>query len=693
MRSQGVRWSALVGAVAAISAIACGDDVNVICGEGTIVVMGQCVPDPATACGPGTVQVEGVCIPDGSVVCQQGTVYDPGSGVCVVDDGACAAGTVLVGNRCVPFDDTLVGDVSEPDEPNDLAGTPGRFDLPAIDEGAVTLDGCIVPADFDGDGDVDPDFDSFLFTVVAPTLIQITIDGKGGASAGFWVGSTDLDLIRDRWERYGVDLTSDGASRRVFLPKAGTYALAVADSRSLLFDSPAGGPDACYFAQIERLPLPTPTDLPTPGLNANGTLGDPQFFRFAGPGSDNLQFVEMVANHPGVRGAVVVQIAGAYSESAIADDRGISQPVLRPHHVHDDIVVVVDSVLNIAFEDVPWHLEVIDFGVQAEPGDGSPVALTQPESMVALLTFLGHAGQVIRYQFDPAGASYRVFVVEPSFQSFIGQVCNLCSAPSDIWMQLRESGVYFVSVVRPDLAPGTPFSVAFERTAVVPTELTINASTVGNLAQANRAWFELDAAGADWLQFAVTPTAGAGFATAEVKFFDRRAQGEIETGRPPIQNVPLLDPASAATAPFGRILLAGTDRLLLSVEDSAGHNGDEAFSVSVTPRDFVDLGTIVSGAMASRDNDTVTAGGTRLYLARGTPGDELTVTVSPANPIDVVVEQLDRTEAVVQTANASTNRAEQFTARVGDEGFVAFAVRGAAGEAGAITIKARATTP
>jgi len=92
----------------------CGSDR--VCGDGTIEMDGECVPDNPTSCATGTVLMDDECVPDGSVICTQGTVFDPATGTCVVDPSACAAGTVLVGTKCVPDDDTLADQAVDDDD-------------------------------------------------------------------------------------------------------------------------------------------------------------------------------------------------------------------------------------------------------------------------------------------------------------------------------------------------------------------------------------------------------------------------------------------------------------------------------------------------------------------------------------------------------------------------------------------------
>nr|MCU0677001.1 hypothetical protein [Myxococcota bacterium] len=96
-------------------------------------------------------------------------------------------------------------------------------------------------------------------------------DGIRGANAAvaFLSGDPEGALTEDGWQRIVVSLSGDGADKKVFLPAAGTYLLIATDARSLLFGEPAGGPEQCYFVQLDDEDLPTPTTV-TPGTPVEG---------------------------------------------------------------------------------------------------------------------------------------------------------------------------------------------------------------------------------------------------------------------------------------------------------------------------------------------------------------------------------------------------------------------------------------
>lgn len=268
--------------LAAIALAACGDN-RVPCGDGTTEVDGRCVGTAPIACGAGT---------------------QLSNGACILDDGICDAGTVLIADHCVDPAKDLAIDLEESAEPNGSAVAPGVEASPAP-AGMITLKpvgatfvvhGHLTPfRDADHDGQLDPDVDTYVLEVTAPTLLDISVDGVGGALGAFYV-TAQLALTgarpAQRFERYGLSLTGDTARRRLFLPAAGSYQLAITDLRALAIgDHPppaaghgaaAGGPDAEYYAAITAAAIPDPAAIQLTGGTgqASGELGadDVAFF-------------------------------------------------------------------------------------------------------------------------------------------------------------------------------------------------------------------------------------------------------------------------------------------------------------------------------------------------------------------------------------------------------------------------------
>jgi hypothetical protein len=79
------------------------------CGDGTVLVDGECVPTSTLSCGPGTTQQGDLCVADNPVTCGDGTT--PVNGVCVVAHPiVCGDGTVEQNGVCVVAHPIVCGD-------------------------------------------------------------------------------------------------------------------------------------------------------------------------------------------------------------------------------------------------------------------------------------------------------------------------------------------------------------------------------------------------------------------------------------------------------------------------------------------------------------------------------------------------------------------------------------------------------
>lgn len=347
----------------------------------TLVALGSAAcGDNARQCGAGTEEIQGVCTPSDTTSCGDGTKLVDGR--CVIDPATCQAGTVLVAGACIDPGRDLVIDLEESLEPNGLGITDGVETSPSpagvfvvkpIDR-ALVLHGHLTPfRDDDDDGQLDPDVDTYQLTASAPTLLEITVDGVGGAQGSFYLIGDPTGVV-PRYERYGLNLTGDTTRRQLFLPAPGIYFLAITDSRALAIGSnppppagargAAGGPTAEYYASITARTLPTPSEIPAAALvaSASGTLTSEQVAVFTGPFAPGSNHVRAVM--PG---------AGAASLAVLDDGlvRGYADETPLPPRLAevqiDDLpaghtpLIVVDSAYN--------------YGPGAEP---FTVTITQP---------------------------------------------------------------------------------------------------------------------------------------------------------------------------------------------------------------------------------------------------------------------------------------------------------------------------
>lgn len=325
--------------------------------------------DDSRQCGPGTDEVNGICEAQPEVlVCGDGTRRDELTGNCVVDPNVCGDGTVLIDGTCQDPTGDLVVNLQEGPEPNgfELDATPaGTIVLPAVDTPFV-IHGCIQPGGVDA-----PDFDVYQMTVAGPTLIELTSDGIGGLAAGFSIRTTATDPQLAGWFRLGLSTATDTASRQVLLPVAGTYQIAMTDSRTILpitYGSPAqpaaGNLDgtSCYYATLHQRSLPTPAALDLVAGTSGTIGGELALFTATFPaGTTTLSAVidpEDAAN-PDARAAaslvVLVNTALRVRDDATAADP-VATAAITGIVAGDDVLVALDHVWNHALAPVGYSI-------------------------------------------------------------------------------------------------------------------------------------------------------------------------------------------------------------------------------------------------------------------------------------------------------------------------------------------------
>lgn len=701
-------YVALISGLLAVALAGCGDD-GTDCGPGTVEVDGECVPnagacgddatfDPDTGkcegdgatCATGTVEQDGECVPDGSVICETGTTFDTDTGTCVADITGCAAGTVQVGDECVPNDDTLVGDVTEPAEPNDPgSGGEALITLPDVGD-MLTIEGCITPyVDADDSGNLDGDLDTYVFTTTGPVLIDITVDGLGGLAGGFQVGSTDQALIDSGWFRFGLNMVADTSRRKVFIPSAGTHYLLIGDSRAFLTGEAAGGADTCYFATISQVAIPAATPI-TGGMVTGTDLGDAEFYSYD-PDEGDILFESLTAPAPVTAGGLVVQLNGAFDAGSAFVDFGEDANLATMGLADaDTIVVVVDYIIDYGLSDVPWTLEIIDPGAQAAPADGT-VTITHDASLFRWLYFDVNGGEVINLDItSDTGDLLGLTIVGPGFSTittpcgFGGGEC----AQWDGWVQFVDAGRYYIRLFNiEDPAPAT-YGVSVTRTAVAPGVITIGTEVTGATLANEFGFHELDVSAADWITFQSTPTNFDG--DVEITLYDRTIAGELGIEVPDAGAIALVDAADE----FGAILVTDDSTYLLALTDGGGQDGDETYNLDIVDRVFTDLGTVTEAAPVSMTDVAITAGAINYYLLRAADGFDVDVSVTGTSGTDPVLSRLDDEEVVIvgPLDDTAADGTETFNA-IFTAGWVAFTVTEAGGAAGTYDVGASGTDP
>lgn len=686
----------------------CGDD-GLTCGPGTVAMGGACVADdsvcgsgttfnpstglcetePTVTCAPGTTEMMGECVPDGTVICGAGTMYDVPSGRCIPDITGCGEGTVEVDGVCVPFDDALMADNEEGSEPNDATmegATVPTFTVPAADA-STTFSGCVVPTDFDGDGALDSDLDSWLFSVAEPTLLEIRVDGFGGLSGGFIVAPTEADLVADGFIRAGVSLTSHRAERQLYLPKAGTYVLSFTDGRSILV-GPAGGEEACYYAQVTRRNLPAPVALA--GTTTGTTFDAPLFYEVDGS-PDQFLFASLVEEGSATEGALVALTGGAYYGSAsVAEDLFGLVPATIPLADLTDttVLLVVDHVIDYSLDETPWSLEARDTGARPLPRDGTITATHSDGPSVIdriFFSFDAAAGEVVHVELSAGGDGLAVRLFGPDGAPRT-DLCTDCTAV-DAWYRTDAAGTYYVAVRNLDGTDGVEYTITSALVNAVPLALPIGTDGFFSLAAAERGFILLDTTDAAWLEFRasmLTDLTGVG-----VTFY------ADEPGVLDVEVLALGGGLATATSSFGRIV-EGEDRTyLVQLEDAGTHTGTEGFSFNVSNRAFTDLGAVSAASPIAPRMETLPAAPDQAYfLVHAADGSQLTVRATPEAGVDVRIRDFDREETVRTTANAgAAGAAENLVHTLGGESFLAFAVSRVSGAAAMVTLEVTALDP
>ncbi|HEY4244718.1 MAG TPA: hypothetical protein VGM88_33115 [Kofleriaceae bacterium] len=710
----------LVGLVAA--ALACA-----ACGDGS------------EECGAGTNDVNGVCVPiDGgaNVVCGEGTMLDPASDTCVPAGDICSDGTVFVSGKCQDPSAGLAIDLEEGPEPNGLGATDepaGIINLKPIgDANGFVIHGCIVPTTDTAD------LDSYQLTIAAPTLIHVSADGVAGLSGGFVaVAPSIADMTA--WERFGVNLSGDLSRRDIYLPEAGTYKLAITDSRSLIafIDGggvdvlpPAGNPDgtSCYYVTVDQEAIDAqPFTLPTSGnVAASGTLGDHLKFYSAAAGVIPQGFVEltnqMSTSH--VASAIIVQY-GSQSQRVdglLGEPASISFGGVQPT---DSVLVVADYVWNYAIPDPDFAL-VVNAALAAQPlvTDGDPYTINdttvgQQEGPgingLNLYYFdVAAAGDVAYFSLnfsvpvqgiiaDPAGLSWGDFGglgavagFDSTFQtwtSYLGQ-----------W-RAPAAGRYYLALLAPRSDVGTPFTLQYRAISQTP-----QTQSVPNDFGSQTYYLDFSHTADPWDVFVGTSDNPAN--QLAVTLYDPakaygRLDGLAETNGD-IANPPFWAPDYAVqpaitsfacpemfpncsgvvsgdgVTQFPYVLRAlPTTHLLLHVRAT-----DETVSadVNVAHRDYINLGDLTESGSIDRTGDTLPATGALRYYFTAAPGTAVSFAANATSPVTPAFELLDAAENVLGTTST-------LALTVPDSGYVAFDVRDTSGTGGPIEITGPITEP
>jgi hypothetical protein len=679
--------------LAALGVAGCGDN-SASCGDGTMNDHGVCVP--SGTCGAGTVAdpTTGACIPDGSVICTDGTRFDPASGTCMIDPDSCQNGTVLVGDRCVDPTADLTIDLEEGPEPNgediiEASATPAGeiAALEPVGGDSYVIHGHITPfQDTDGDGQLDPDVDSYVLQVSGPTLIHMTADGVHGIDAGFVAiaAVTDQHDPLAGWIRFGLDITGDTSKRQVFLPAAGTYFLAIADTRTL-FEYATGGPtraapgdaNGAYYVSIETLDLPTPTAL---------TVTDGVATRTGTISSDEVQFYSVDLG-TGINDATLETTAPQITASLVAsvdDDLrsiGDASAGLPAASVAFGGVSAGATTVLVVDDQVDTATAPVDFTLTVDTRDAAALSTTggtatQPETVntgdrpLAVNQFyydVTAADQLLGMNLhwnvpvdglivDQDFYLFATFTYDPN-SGFVGDTFQ------DFNGLLRHAapGRYYFLVYDPAGAAGTDSLTATSTISpVTPGAVTLGAATASQPVSAyGQDAFTFDSTTSEWDSFGAT---GTGTGDLEVAFYDpSTAYGRLgnldytshdgfdETYGPEAAAA-FTKSLDASGEPQGEILLSQPTHTFFGTVTTENATG--SYVLDFAHRAYHDFGAMALGQEATVTGESLAAAPANYYLVESDAGNAFEIAVAPQAEVDPSISLLADDESVIGTVDA-----------------------------------------
>lgn len=624
------------------------------CGEGTVYDAASMACVSAIVCGEGSMLMGTECVPDGSVFCGGNTIFDAETETCVPDPEALCEGDlvfVLESATCVDPDELLedMADVRELAEPNDPTFNETAMAQPVdIADGSGSFFGCVEPMDFDGDGVLDVDNDFFSVEVDGPTLLRVRADGIRGANAAvaFISGDPEGALAEDGWQRIVLSLSGDGADKKVFLPAAGTYLIIAGDARGLLFGEPAGGPGQCYFVQLDTEDLPTPTPV-TPGTPVEGDLDEPRFFTTTATQGQLLFTTVSELDGSGApfdresTASAQVTLVDELYDSSAQESSGVVSGVAFGLEADETVWFVVDTAFDLALDSTDFELDVQDAAAQALPEDGSTIDVVHSDELFRWGFFEAEAGDVVRLQLtQPDGdVLEQVSVFSPSGTG--GALCAAAGcATADEYVQILESGIHYVRWFNPEGTDGEAYELGSTLTSVTPEALTAGTAASVSLATERRGFFTADLRTADWVSWSVDELTN--LTSVRVAVYARDAFGTLDRMVVSTDGGTLSD-----TLVIERIIRRMGAQVLVTFTDAATVGGDETFDVLLANVPFVNLGAVVPGTDITRTGEMLTAGEPQRYLLEGAPFTQLTfdfttTTATLDGAIDILDERVAR---------------------------------------------------
>jgi hypothetical protein len=665
--------------------------------------------DNGVNCGVGTKATNGSCVPDGSVVCTDGTKFNTEKGTCEIDPNACQDGTVLVNGKCQD-PATVTPDSTEAAEPNDDVNpiAAGRITVPAIDAKGFVIKGCITPhrdiaggqdmaGDPIGDGIKDADIDPWLLTVTGPTLLDVHSDGVRGLVAGFVFVSGDKELQDANYRRQGVSVVNDQANREIFLPKAGTYTLVMADSRTILKTAVGpGDANTCYYTTITQKKLPTATAVTAP--TTPGTYSGKVNLYSATPQEGD--FVTAQARPQSIQtfSGLVVMKNNAYASSSIETDTAFATVLAGGLKASDTITVVYDPDVVFSGQAIDYNLIANATHAQAFPKAGTTLNFTSTDGVLnsqdeLSFTYLDVAAGEIDFISVATDKKITYTIVDSNLQPVatgtssgiggqLGRIANAKAADKD-WFRFEKAGRYYVAFYAPTVTGAYTMTSSVFTTTL--TALTLGTPLTGSaLGDGGRnsafATISIPVATKNWIATAAKGTNFAG-ANVRIKAYASNVIGRFDVDANTSEQSSI--PVAGATR--GTVLAgAAYDRIVRVADQTASAVNTKTFDLSVSDRVFTDLGTIA--APVTRAGETLTGAVPKLYFAKASNKSLFTAAVSPiTNGLNLRIRTLTATEATVALVDKNAANGNETSSTTVADGWIAFEVSNATAVTGTAT--------
>ena len=434
------------------------------CGAGTVDKGGKCVPKDSLCptgqvyengrcvtkgCGTGFANVDGECVAVEDL-CPDGEVWV--NGACR-QDRSCGAGTIQIGDECVPIDPMVDADLLEAAEPNDpllSTGMPTAFELPANNDETILLGGLISPpADINGDTEADGDFDAWGFVGTAGQRLQIEATAVGAASVAANLMYFDDEGIIVLM-RFALPVGSRNAIRQVVLPYSGAYLLEVSDKDNTVgryqefgilpgerVADWQGGGEYTYLLAVTPIANVAPIVDGTGALSADGDLRNiPQWRLSLTPGA--IVRVDLSTENS--------VVAGLYWPSAIDYTEVLGEFVSGRHVVPSsgELLLTADYLFAFA-DDTGFSLRVSSHTSSAVDPVTAPVEVTgetlDPGGS-AFYRFVANKNVVLKTTVDNLDSD-----LDPMIRLLDNTGAIVAETENDLLMVALEPGAYYVEIV------------------------------------------------------------------------------------------------------------------------------------------------------------------------------------------------------------------------------------------------------